>query len=70
MTRIKIGRDRHLKTSVQNGKILLSEIRLVDLTPLEEFMYYIRQFARFFETGAKLIKRKLKFWVRLAPKYS
>ena len=47
---------------------LLNEMKS-DMT-YEEFKYYVRQFARFFDTGAKIIKRRLKFWVRLAPKYS
>jgi len=35
---------------------------------LNEFKYYVGQFAGFFRTGAKIKKRKLKYWFRLAPK--
>jgi hypothetical protein len=45
---------------------LLNEMKS-DMTP-EEFRYYILQFAKFFTTGAKIIQKKLKYWVRLDPK--
>ncbi|MDE2009285.1 MAG: hypothetical protein KGJ09_04310 [Candidatus Omnitrophica bacterium] len=54
--------------SVRLTFTLLNEMKS-DMT-FEEFKYYIRQFARFFDTGKEIIKRKLKFWVRLAPKIS
>ena len=43
--------------------ILLNEMKS-DMT-YEEFEYYILQFAKFFTTGQKIIKKKLKYWFRL-----
>ena len=45
---------------------LLNEMKS-DMT-LEEFRYYVLQFAEFFTTGAKIIPKKLKYWVRLGSK--
>jgi len=45
---------------------LLNEMKS-DMT-FEEFEYYILQFAKFFTTGNTIIKKKLKYWYRLALK--
>ena len=50
--------------SVKLTFILLNEMKS-DMT-LEEFEYYILQFAKFFTTGKKIIKKKLKYWFRLS----
>jgi len=45
--------------------VLLNEMKS-DMT-FQEFEYFILQFAKFFTTGQKIIKKKLKYWFRLFP---